>query len=152
DWTEGRGEKMALVTLIDAATDRLEAAFYPGRAVESHLDLLGRWLQKHGRPLGLYLDRNSLGEPKSKGRPDGAGQTQFKRAVEELGIELISARGRQAKGRVARFFELAHDHWVKELRCAGVRTRGEANRLLRQELLPEYNRQLAVVLANATDA
>lgn len=152
DWLEGRGEPMVLVTLIDDATNWVEAGFYAGETVEAHFDLLGRWLCQHGRPLGLYTDRDSIFEAHSKGRPDYAGQTQFGRALEELAIELILARSPQAKGRVERFFELAQDRWVKELRLAGVGTRAEANALLRQRLQPEYNRRFTVPAQDRRDA
>ena len=53
-------------------------------------------------------------------RPDAV--TQFGRALQELGIELIRAHSPQAKGRIERSFGTAQDRWVKELRLAGVRT------------------------------
>jgi hypothetical protein len=147
DWLEGRGESMVLIAMIDDATSRIEAGFYPGETLESHFDLLGRWLRKQGRPLSLYTDRDSIFEPQSKGRPDYSGQTQFGRALEELGIERITAYSPQAKGRIERFFGTAQDRWVKELRLAGVTTRAQANALLRRKLLPEFNRRFAVAPA-----
>src|SRR5262249_272770 len=42
DWTEGRGEAMVLVNLIDDATSRVLSGFYPGETVEAHFDLLGQ--------------------------------------------------------------------------------------------------------------
>src|SRR5262245_47983581 len=68
DWLEGRGEAMALISLIDDATSRVLARFYPAGTVEAHLDLLGRWLRKYGRPVALYTDRHSIFEPQDKGR------------------------------------------------------------------------------------
>ena len=58
DWTEGRGERMALVAMIDDATNRLQAGFYEGETVESHLDLFGHWLRRHGLDrIGRWLAR-----------------------------------------------------------------------------------------------
>ena len=37
--------------------------FYPEATVETHMDLLGRWLRRHGRPGALYTDRHSIFEP-----------------------------------------------------------------------------------------
>ena len=119
DWLEGRGESMVLIAMIDDATGRVEAGFYPGETLPSHFDLLGHYLRKHGRPLAVYADRDSIFEAHSKGRPDYSGQTQFGRALEELGIERITAYSPQAKGRVERFFGTAQDRFVKELRLAG---------------------------------
>jgi len=53
---------------------------------------------------------------------------------------------------VERFFGLAQDRWVKEMRLAGVGTRAEANQLLRRKLMPEYNRRFTVQPAQSSDA
>src|SRR6185436_198777 len=68
DWTEGRGEDMVLIHMIDDATSRLLARFYDADTVLNHLDLLGRWLGLFGRPLAFYSDRHSIFAPQEKGR------------------------------------------------------------------------------------
>src|SRR5262245_48368222 len=60
DWTEGRGMPMVLLVMIDDATSRIDAGFYEGETVVSYLDLVGRWLRRHGRPGALYTDRDSI--------------------------------------------------------------------------------------------
>jgi hypothetical protein len=152
DWTEGRGEPMVLVNMIDDATSRVLAGFYAGETVEAHMDLLGQWLRRYGRPVALYTDRDSIFFYQSKGRGDPEGLTQFGRALQELGIELILARSPQAKGRVERFFETAQDRWVKEMRLAGVTTRQQANALAHRLLIPQFNRRFAVTPASPSDA
>ena len=151
EWTEGRGEAMLLMTMIDDATSRIEAGFYDGETVANYMDLTECWLRKHGRPLALYTDRDSVFQWQSKGRAL-EGLTQFGRALETLGIELILAHSPQAKGRVERFFGTAQDRWVKELRLEGVQTRAEANELLRRRLVPEFNRRFAKKAASTNDA
>jgi len=151
NWTEGRGETMILVTMIDDATSRIEAGFYPAETVESYLDITERWLRKRGRPLALYTDRDSVFQWQSKGRA-AEGLTQFGRALATLEIELILAHSPQAKGRVERFFGLAQDRWVKEMRLAGVTTRDQANALVRRHLVPDYNRRFTKQPAETTDA
>jgi transposase len=150
-WTEGRGENMVLITMIDDATSRLLARFYPGNTMEAHFDLLERWLNQHGRLLALYTDRHGIFEAHKKGEPDFAGETQFSRALAELDIELIKAHSPQAKGRVERSFGTAQDRWVKEMRLADVRTIAEANAVL-ERLLPEHNRRFSVKPAQTSDA
>jgi len=113
EWLEGRGEAMVLVAMIDDATSRIEARFYEGETVEAHFDLLGRWLRRYGRPLALYTDRDSIFQAPTRGGVNQAARTQFSRALEELGIELILASSPQAKGRVERFFQTAQDRWVR---------------------------------------
>lgn len=151
EWLEGRGETMLLMTMIDDATSRIEAGFYDGETVENYMDLTEYWLRRHGRPLALYTDRDSVFQCQSKGRAV-EGLTQFGRALGTLGMELILAYSPQAKGRVERFFGTAQDRWVKELRLAGVTTRDEANDLLRRRLVPEFNRRFTKKPAATTDA
>ena len=151
DWLESRGATLVLVTLIDDATSRLMARFYPEGTAEAHMDLLSRWLRKHGRPVALYTDRHSIFEAQAKGEtlPDEA--TQFGRALGELGIGLIRARSPQAKGRVERSFGTAQDRWVKELRLAKARTLHEANAVL-EKAVPAHNRKFAKEAKEAADA
>jgi hypothetical protein len=151
DWLEGRGESLVLISMIDDATGRVLARFYREGTVETHLDLLGRWLRQYGRPLALYTDRHSIFEPQDKGRALTEGTTQFGRALSELHIELIRARSPQAKGRVERSFGTAQDRWVKELRLAKARTLDEANAVL-ERVVPDHNRRFAQSARHSSDA
>ena len=151
EWTEGRGAALVLLTMIDDATSRVLARFYPADTVEAHLDLLGRWLAQHGRPRALYTDRHGIFEAHKKGQVDYQGETQFTRALTELDIDLIKAHSPQAKGRVERSFGTAQDRWVKELRLAKAKTLAEANAVL-ERLLPEHNRRFSVAAAEPGDA
>ncbi len=151
DWLEGRGEEVVLISMIDDATSRILARFYAEGTVQTHLDLLGRWLRRYGRPLALYTDRHSIFEPQDKGRALPDAVTQFGRALQELGIDLICAHSPQAKGRVERSFGTAQDRWVKELRLADVRTAGAANDVLAR-LLPGHNRRFGKAARQASDA
>jgi len=151
DWLEGRGASLVLITMIDDASSRVMARFYTEGSTETHMDLVGRWLKKHGRPVALYTDRHSIFEAQAKGEtlPDDA--TQLGRALKELDVGLIRARSPQAKGRVERSFGTAQDRWVKELRLAKATTADEANAVL-AKLVPAHNRKFAVAAKDASDA
>jgi hypothetical protein len=151
DWLEGRGAELVLISMIDDATNRVVARFYPAGTTVTHLELLGRWLRRYGRPLAVYTDRHSIFEPQDKGRAVGEGETQFGRALRELGIELIRAHSPQAKGRIERSFGTAQDRWVKELRLAGATTEAEANAVL-ERLLPVHNRRFGKAARQPQDA
>jgi hypothetical protein len=153
DWLEGRGEELVLITMIDDATSRVVARSCPAGTVESHMDLLERWLRKYGRPLALYTDRHSIFEPHEKGQPLAGpdAETQFGRALRELDVELIRAHGPQAKGRVERSSGTAQDRRVKELRLARAKTCEAANRVL-ERLVPDHNRRFAKTASEPTDA
>jgi len=150
DWLEGRGESMVLTAMIDDATGRILARFYRGETTEGHMDLLGRWIGKHGRPVSLYTDRDSI--YRTEGR-DGEGRpTQLGRALGELDTQLILAYSPQAKGRVERLFGTLQDRWVKELRLKKVRTIREANAVLDKQLIPGFNRRFTVKATSTNDA
>ena len=151
DWLEGRGETMVLVNMIDDATSRVLARFYPSATVEAHMDLVWRWLKRYGRPVALYSDRHSIFEPQDKGRLLADAETQFGRALRELEMGLIRAYSPQAKGRVERSFGTAQDRWVKELRLADARTVAQANAVL-ERLLPGHNRRFVKPARDGADA
>jgi hypothetical protein len=72
DWLEGRGEEMAPAAMIDDAISRIEAGFYEGETVEAYMDLTEHWLRRHGRPMALYTDKDSVFSGKARvGPPRG---------------------------------------------------------------------------------
>ena len=153
DWLEGRGERMVLVAMIDDATSKVVARFCPAETTEAYMDLLGRYLRKHGRMVGLYVDRDSIfrGEDHDPQDPQPV-LTQFSRALEDLGIKLILAYSPQAKGRIERFFQTAQDRLVKELRLADATTIQQANAVLEKTFLPHFNRRFTVKPASGNTA
>jgi transposase len=153
DWLEGRGEKMVLVVMIDDATSKTVARFYPAETTEAYMDLLGRYVRKHGRMKGMYVDRAGIFRAETSDPYDPRPVlTQFSRALGELEIELILANTPQAKGRVERFHQTAQDRLVKELRLAGATTMEEANAVLENVFLAWFNRHKTVRAASANHA
>ena len=88
-------------------------------------------IQRFGIPIALYTDRHSV----FKNVP-GAGRagapTQFSRAMDELGVQMVFALSPQAKGRVERTAGTFQDRLVTELRLAGATTIEEANVVLKE--------------------
>ncbi len=101
DWLEGRGPGLVLLVMIDDATSEVVARFYPGETTEAYMDLLGRYVRKHGRPVALYTDGDSILRSEdwpacashADRHPDAPQPlpTQFGRALEELEVELVRA-------------------------------------------------------------
>jgi Helix-turn-helix domain len=155
DWLEGRGTPMALVGMIDDATGRALARFYPAETTNAYMDVLGRWISRHGRPFSWYSDRHGIFRAESRLLGDDqpiSVPTQFSRALEELDVELILANSPQAKGRIERLWGTAQDRLVKELRLAGATTLQQANEVLEQKFLPWFNRRCTVKPASGNDA
>jgi hypothetical protein len=150
DWLEGRGPRMVLLVMIDDATSKTVARFYPAETTEGYMKLLRRYLRKHGRMVAMYTDHDSVfcGECPDK-KP---AHTQFARALEELGIGWIPAGSPQAKGRVERFNGTAQDRLVKELRLANACTREQANEVLDKTFLPWFTRCCTVKPASGNNA
>lgn len=153
DWLEGRGPWMVLVVMIDDATSKTMARFYPAETTEAYMDLLSRYLRRRGRMTAMYVDRDSIFRAEKKAvdyvQPT---LTQFKRALNDLHIGLILANSPQAKGRVERFNKTAQDRLVKELRLAKAKTMEEAGVVLEKVFLPWFNRRCTVKPASPNDA
>jgi transposase len=152
DWLEGRGPWMTLLVMIDDATSKVVARFAEVETTAGYLDLLGRYLRKHGRMLALYTDRHSIFWGESRTDDPQPTVTQFRRACDELGIEWIPAHSPQAKGRVERFNQTAQDRLVKELRLAKAVNMEQANEVLEAKFLPLFNRRYTVKPVSRNDA
>jgi len=157
DWLEGRGNGvgLTLVGMIDDATGRMLARFYPAETTEAYMDLLGRWIARHGRPLSWYSDRHGIFRAESRLLGDDepvSVPTQFSRALKELDVELILANSPQAKGRIERLWGTAQDRLVKELRLAKARTLEQANEVLERVFLSWFNRRCTVQPTSGNDA
>jgi hypothetical protein len=149
DWLEGRGPVRYLVRLIDDATSWSWGRFVERDATPFNMGVLWEYLDKHGRMVEVYTDRDSMfvvpprpGESREQQR-EADRLTQLGRALRELGIGSIPAYSPQAKGRVERSFFTDQDRLVKLLRLAKVSTREEANVFLETEYWPEWNAKFA---------
>jgi DNA-binding Lrp family transcriptional regulator len=157
DGLEGRGPRLWLVAMIDDATSRALARFAEHDTTEENLRLLGKYLERWGRPVEFYTDQDSMftvNRPRREAEDEAWPEalTQIGRALRELRIGWVPAHSPQAKGRVERFFGTAQDRWVKGLRKAKVQTWEEANRYLELEYLPQWSSRFTLEPANPTDA
>ncbi len=151
DWFEGRDQKCALLVFIDDATSRILHAEFV--AVENTFNLLAatkRYLLNHGRPVALYVDKDSIYKINRQASieeqlRDGQALSQFSRAMGELGVEMIFAHSPQAKGRVERTFNTQQDRLVKELRLAGISDIKTGNEFLARAYISKHNARFAVV-------
>jgi transposase len=125
------------IAMIDDATSRLDARFYPADSTETNMDLLRRHIIVHGRPMALYVDRashfkvNASNLPKTG--PDGAGtppMTQIRESMRQLNIRVIFARSPQAKGRVELVFDTIQDRGVNMMVTRGIADIESANAFL----------------------
>ena len=59
-WLENRGPACQLIALIDDATSKFWARFAEHDTTEENLRTLGGWLERYGRPVAHYTDKNSI--------------------------------------------------------------------------------------------
>ncbi len=156
DWLEGRGPKCVLMVMVDDATNQMRARFFEEETTRASYDVVEGWVRKHGLMGSLYVDRDSIyrcegvasiAEQLAGKQP----QTQFGRAMEGLGVDLILANSPQAKGRVERMNGVLQDRLVKEMRLAGLSDIESANRFLDSKYLRQFNRQFARAAASPVD-
>src|SRR5207244_6493036 len=156
DWFEGRRAKCVLMVMVDDATNRVRARFSEEETTRASYDMLEGWVRQNGLPGSLYVDRDSIYrcEGQASVAEQLAGQerqTQFGRAMAELGVELILANSPQAKGRVERMNGVLQDRLVKALRLAGISDMESANRFLDRKYLRQFNRRFARAAASPVD-
>ena len=142
-WLGDQAPPFALLIAVDDATGAVVSARFCDQEDSHNYFLLIQGLVQHlGVPVALYTDRHAVFR-----HTPGAGlpgmPTQFSRAMDELGIQMIFAQSPQAKGRVERTAGTFQDRLITELRLAGARSIGEANSVLEQ-FLPRFNRRFQV--------
>lgn len=151
DWLEGRGPRLCLMGAIDDATGELlpGAHFVEQECSAGYLRVLRDILAVKGVPLSAYMDRhgtlkrndrNWTREEQLAGRQE---PTHVRRALDDLGVQVLYALSPQAKGRVERLWGTLQDRLVSELRLAGARSAIHANRVLHQYRL-RHNARFAV--------
>jgi transposase len=145
DWLEGRGPRLYLIGGVDDATSKVAGAkFVLADGVKQNMEVFKDIVRRRGIPLSVYVDcgsnfkttRYRSMEYQLKGEyPD----TQFARALGELGIRIIFAYSPQAKGRIERKFGVFQDRLCSELRLHNISTLEDANRYLWEKFIPRHN-------------
>ena len=142
-WLGEDGPQFTILFAVDDATGCVvNALFCDHEDTSSYFLLMQGLLRRRGIPLALYTDRHPVFKHKSEYQPAGT-PTQFGRAMEELGIQLIFAMSPQAKGRVERTAGTFQDRLITELRLAGATTLEQAKAVLKQ-FLPRFDRRFGV--------
>lgn len=156
DWLEGRCPELVLMAYIDDATSRVFARFYDYEGTMPAMDSFRLYVEENGLPQSLYADKHSTYKSQRKltieEELEGVEEplSQFGRALDDLGVEMIHAHSPQAKGRVERLFATFQDRVIKEMRLKGIKTKEEANEFLKS-YLPEYNKRFSKQPANEAD-
>ena len=142
-WLGEDGPQFTLLLAVDDATGMVaDALFCELENTHSYFSLLDGLIRRCGIPIALYSDRHAVFKYTPPSEAAGA-PTQFSRAMDELGVQLIFARSPQPKGRVERMAGTFQDRLVTELRLAGAITIDDTNRVL-ADFLPRFNQRFRV--------
>jgi len=151
EWFGGRA-KYALHGGIDDATGKIVGAYMTkNECLHGYYETMRQLIVRDGVPGSVYSDRHAIflstkaDKLTIQEQLDGKviNDTQFGRAMKELGVTMIAARSPQAKGRVERLWETLQSRLVIEFRIHGVKTVHEANAFL-VDYIPKFNGRFAV--------
>ena len=145
EWVPGRWWDL-IVTMDDATSEIYSAFFVAEEGTMSSFRALGEVIGERGLFCSLYADRAShyWHTPEAGGTVDKDNPTQVRRALQQLGIELIAAYSPEARGRSERMFGTLQKRLPQELRLAGISGIEGANRFLREVYLPQHNARFQV--------
>jgi hypothetical protein len=152
DWFEGRNARCTLLVFIDDATsETLHLKFVRSENTLDYFCATRKYIENHGRPEALYPDKHSVFRVNKVGALSGDGRTQFGRAMDELGIQLICAHSPQAKGRVERRNRDFQNRLVKAMRIAKISNIEAANAFL-PSFLDKFNQKFAKIPKDPNNA
>jgi len=144
------------MVIIDDATGRCGLLFSAQETTEAAMRLLKSWIESHGIPGSVYVDRKStfVSARDATAEERRAGiepQSTFSEVCRKLEIGVIRAHSPQAKGRVERMNGTLQDRLIKDMRLAGISTIVAANEFLKTWIGP-FNDRFMVAPALPSDA
>ncbi|MCG9967436.1 ISNCY family transposase [Pelotomaculum terephthalicicum JT] len=159
NWFRGR-TKYTLHGAIDDATGKIVGLYMTkNECLQGYFETTRQIILNYGIPISIYSDRHSIFlsskadkltiEDQLEGKV--CNDTQFGRAMKELGVTIIPARSPQAKGRVERLWETLQSRLPVEFKIAGINTIDQANEFL-TDYIPEFNRMFSVEPQDAESA
>jgi transposase len=144
EWVAGQTWDL-IVTMDDATSEHYSMFFVEEEGTASSFQGVRDVIGKRGLFSSFYSDRGShyWHTPEAGGKVDKGNPTQFGRAMQRLGIEMIPAYSPEARGRSERAFGTHQGRLPFELAAAGITDMEVANHYLRKVYLPAFNAEFA---------
>jgi transposase len=151
DWL-GTGVKYALHGAIDDATGQITGLYLcKNECMLGYFELFRCTIGAYGVPEAAYADRHTIFRSPNADKAKvidapadiKVNETQFGRALSELGIQIIAARSAQAKGRIERLWGTLQSRLPVEFAISGITDIDAANKFLRSYIYA-YNSEFAV--------
>jgi len=151
DWFENGSYCHLHGAIDDAKSEVIALHFEKEETTAAYFSLMWQVNDTTGMPLSLYTDKRgvftnnrtkdalSMEEQLAGVNPQA---TQFSRAMDQIGIDIILASSPEAKGRVERLWGTLQDRLIKEMKLAGITTMEAANAWL-PSFIKDHNRRFA---------
>jgi len=145
EWVVGQAWDL-IVTMDDATNEHYSMFLVAEEGTGSSFQGVAEVIRAQGLFCSFYSDRGSHYwlTPTAGGKVDKTNRTQFGRALQQLGIEMIAAYSPEARGRSERAFATHQARLPKELAYAGITDLAAANRYLARTYRPAFNAEFAV--------
>ena len=142
-WSPFAGEKWTLITSIDDYSRKiLFADFFPKETTWAHIQATERLIQTYGLPLRYYVDslrvfrfvqgRDSFWQKHILQTDDT--DTQWRKMMRLLGVDVAFALSPQAKGKVERPYRWLQDRIVRTCVYERLSTLEEVRSVLKEEV------------------
>lgn len=135
-----------IVTMDDATNEIYSGFFVDEEGTLSSFRGVSETIKHGGLFSSFYSDRGShyWHTSEADGKVDKNALTQFGRAMQQLGIQMIAAYSPQARGRSERMFKTLQNRLPKELALHAIEDMETANRFLFEHFLPAFNAEFKV--------
>ena len=147
-WLNGRRCDL-VVTMDDATGTHYCMLLCEREGTRSSLLSVRHVIEREGFFCALCTDRavhyGTSGRPATRARTDNGRYTQFQRAMQELGIQLIPSRSTRERARCQRAFDIHTQRLPVRLAEAGITDMDEANRYLEDVYRHRYNEEFQQV-------
>jgi transposase len=129
EWVDGKKWDL-IVTLDDASSEIYSGLFCEQEGTHSSFRGVKDTRENHGLICSIYTDRGSHYWTKKQAteKVDKQNPTQFKRAMDQLGIEVIAAYSPEASSRSERVFGTLQQRLPKEIALLDITDMDSANR------------------------
>ena len=153
EWAPGQVWDL-IVTLDDANSEMYSAFFVEEAGTLSSFQGVRETLLKKGLFSRFYSDRGShyWRTTEAGDKVDKHRLTQFGRAMNQLGIQMIAACSPEARGRSERCFRTLQDRLPKELALLNITTMEAANQFLSRRYIKRFNARFMVELTEPDSA
>ena len=145
EWVPGKRWDL-IVTMDDATSEVYSGFFVAEEGTFSSFRGVHETIRKKGLFSSFYTDRGShyWVTTEAGNKVDKRRMTQFGRAMNQLGIQMIAAYSPEARGRSERCFGTLQGRLPNELALEGITEMNQANAFLKRTFWKRFNRKFMV--------